>query len=107
MEHLVCALFDDELPTLSAFADQVAIAIESARLLSENRQRAEELELHHAVGRHALQAHRAAVGHEVGADRVQRLLDALAQRGVGGVEGGGLGHRGRGSRGLGRGRERI
>src|SRR5690606_32196660 len=38
------SLFGDELPTLSAFADQVAIAIESARLLAENRQRAEELE---------------------------------------------------------------
>lgn len=36
--------FRDELPTLAAFADQVAIAIESARLLQENRQRAEELE---------------------------------------------------------------
>jgi DNA-binding NtrC family response regulator len=35
--------FEQELPTLSAFADQAAIAIENARLLSENRVRAEEL----------------------------------------------------------------
>ena len=32
-----------ELPTLAAFADQAAIAIENARLLAENRARAEEL----------------------------------------------------------------
>ena len=36
--------FDQELPTLSAFADQVAIAIETARLINENRQRTIELE---------------------------------------------------------------
>lgn len=35
--------FKDELPTLSAFADQAAIAIENARLLEENRKRADEL----------------------------------------------------------------
>ena len=35
--------FQDELPTLAAFADQAAIAIENARLLSDNRARAEEL----------------------------------------------------------------
>jgi len=35
--------FSDELPTLAAFADQAAIAIESARLIEENRARAEEL----------------------------------------------------------------
>jgi DNA-binding NtrC family response regulator len=35
--------FNDELPTLRAFADQVAIAIENARLLAENLARAEEL----------------------------------------------------------------
>jgi DNA-binding NtrC family response regulator len=35
--------FQDEMPTLCAFADQAAIAIENARLLSENRARAEEL----------------------------------------------------------------
>lgn len=37
--------FREELPTLAAFADQAAIAIESARLLDENRKRADELEL--------------------------------------------------------------
>lgn len=35
--------FERELPTLRAFADQVAIALENARLLGENRRRAEEL----------------------------------------------------------------
>jgi serine/threonine-protein kinase PknK len=35
--------FDAELPTLMAFADQAAIAIENARLLDENRSRAEQL----------------------------------------------------------------
>jgi transcriptional regulator with GAF, ATPase, and Fis domain len=35
--------FKDELPTLMAFADQAAIAIENARLLQENRLREEEL----------------------------------------------------------------
>ncbi len=35
--------FDTELPTLAAFADQVAIAIENARLLEENESRREEL----------------------------------------------------------------
>ncbi|MBW2454306.1 MAG: sigma 54-interacting transcriptional regulator [Deltaproteobacteria bacterium] len=38
------AMFRDELPTLSALADQVAIAIETARLVSENQERARELE---------------------------------------------------------------
>jgi transcriptional regulator with GAF, ATPase, and Fis domain/tetratricopeptide (TPR) repeat protein/predicted Ser/Thr protein kinase len=37
--------FEEELPTLRAFADQVAIAIETARLINENRRRADELEL--------------------------------------------------------------
>jgi serine/threonine-protein kinase PknK len=37
------ARFDAELPTLMAFADQAAIAIENARLLDENRARAEDL----------------------------------------------------------------
>ncbi len=37
------ALFHAELPTLMAFADQAAIAIENAHLVSENRQRADEL----------------------------------------------------------------
>ncbi len=35
--------FEAELPTLGAFADQAAIAIENARLLAENRARADEL----------------------------------------------------------------
>ncbi len=35
--------FDTELPTLAAFADQAAIAIENARLLAENESRSEEL----------------------------------------------------------------
>ena len=35
--------FEQELPTLRAFADQAAIAIENARLLAENRLRADEL----------------------------------------------------------------
>ncbi len=35
--------FEHELPTLRAFADQAAIAIENARLLSENLVRADEL----------------------------------------------------------------
>jgi len=48
--------FEDELPTLRAFADQVAIAIETARLVNENTERADELgrtnrELEEAQGR--------------------------------------------------------
>jgi serine/threonine-protein kinase PknK len=37
------AHFERELPTLRAFADQVAIALENTRLISENRARADEL----------------------------------------------------------------
>jgi serine/threonine-protein kinase PknK len=37
--------FEQELPTLRAFANQVAIAIETARLIGENKQRADELEI--------------------------------------------------------------
>jgi transcriptional regulator with GAF, ATPase, and Fis domain len=37
------ARFEAELPTLSAFADQAAIAIETTRLLTENTARTEEL----------------------------------------------------------------
>ena len=35
--------FERELPTLRAFADQVAIALENARLINENKQRADAL----------------------------------------------------------------
>jgi transcriptional regulator with GAF, ATPase, and Fis domain len=38
------ATFSEELPTLAALADQVAIAIETARLVGENERRARELE---------------------------------------------------------------
>jgi serine/threonine-protein kinase PknK len=38
------AIFANEMATLSALADQVAIAIETARLVGENQQRARELE---------------------------------------------------------------
>jgi serine/threonine-protein kinase PknK len=37
------AHFEREVPTLQAFADQVAIALENARLISENKRRADEL----------------------------------------------------------------
>lgn len=37
------AQFERELPTLRAFADQVAIALENARLIVENQRRAQEL----------------------------------------------------------------
>ncbi len=36
--------FSDEVPTLQAFADQAAIALENSRLLSELRQKTEQLE---------------------------------------------------------------
>jgi serine/threonine-protein kinase PknK len=39
------AHFERELPTLQAFADQVAIALENARLINENKQRADALAL--------------------------------------------------------------
>src|SRR5262249_10515374 len=38
------ASFSSEMPTLIALADQVAIAIETARLVGENERRARELE---------------------------------------------------------------
>ncbi len=40
--------FERELPTLRAFADQVAIALENARLVHENRRRADELSVANA-----------------------------------------------------------
>jgi DNA-binding NtrC family response regulator len=42
------AHFERELPTLQAFADQVAIALENARLINENKQRADALALANA-----------------------------------------------------------
>ena len=41
--HEVGRGFQRELPTLRAFADQVALAFETARLIAENAQRAEQL----------------------------------------------------------------
>ncbi len=41
--HRPGSTFERELPTLRAFADQVAIAIENARLLTENQQRTQAL----------------------------------------------------------------
>ncbi len=45
--HRAGVRFEEELPILRAFADQAAIAIENARLLQENRDRARELEAAH------------------------------------------------------------
>ena len=42
--HRPGAHFERELPTLRAFADQTAIALENARLIRENKQRADALE---------------------------------------------------------------
>jgi transcriptional regulator with GAF, ATPase, and Fis domain len=57
------ALFERELPTLAAFADQAAVAIENARLLAENERRAKALE---------------SANEELAAaqDRLRELLDA-------------------------------
>ncbi|MEZ4233463.1 MAG: sigma 54-interacting transcriptional regulator [Polyangiaceae bacterium] len=59
--------FERELPTLQAFADQAAVAMESARLLTENRRRAEELERTNERLREAQ-------------SRLQELLDQRTQR---------------------------
>ncbi len=59
--------FEAELPTLAAFADQVAIAIENARLLEENRARTEEL------------AH-ANVALEAARDKLAGLLDRKTEQ---------------------------
>ncbi len=56
--------FQEELPTLAAFADQAAIAIENARLLEENERRNAELEQK---------------GRELEAAK-ERLADALGRR---------------------------
>jgi transcriptional regulator with GAF, ATPase, and Fis domain len=60
--------FERELPTLRAFADQVAIALESARLIRENRERAEEL----AHANAGLEEARARLEEALG-DRTQEL----------------------------------
>ena len=56
------AHFERELPTLRAFADQVAIALENARLINENKQRADAL----ATANEAL---------EEAQERLRELLD--------------------------------
>lgn len=63
--------FQDELPTLCAFADQAAIAIENARLLGENRARAEEL----ARANVALEAARDDLARALG-KRTEQLVEA-------------------------------
>jgi len=61
------AHFERELPTLRAFADQVAIALENARLINENRQRADEL----ATANQAL---------EEAQERLRELLDGRTEQ---------------------------
>jgi serine/threonine-protein kinase PknK len=63
--------FRDELPTLAAFADQAAIAIESARLLDELKRRSEELEKANAE----LQVARDKLAERLGA-RTEQLASA-------------------------------
>jgi transcriptional regulator with GAF, ATPase, and Fis domain len=63
--------FKDELPTLAAFADQAAIAIEGARLLDELRRRSEELERANAE----LEAARDKLAERLGA-RTEQLASA-------------------------------
>jgi transcriptional regulator with GAF, ATPase, and Fis domain len=63
--------FERELGTLRAFADQVAIALENARLIRENRARAEEL----AVANEGLEDARARLEEALG-DRTQQLRRA-------------------------------
>ena len=63
--------FERELPTLSAFADQAAIAIENARLLGENRARADEL----ARANAELAAMRDELAHMLG-KRTEQLAEA-------------------------------
>jgi serine/threonine-protein kinase PknK len=60
--------FERELPTLQAFADQVAIALENARLIRENKARAEEL----ATANQSLEEARAALEEALG-DRTEQL----------------------------------
>jgi len=63
--------FERELGTLRAFADQVAIALENARLIRENRARAEEL----AAANDGLEEARARLEETLG-DRTQQLRRA-------------------------------
>jgi transcriptional regulator with GAF, ATPase, and Fis domain len=55
--------FTDELPTVSAFADQVAIAIENARLVTESAGRAAELEVANSELRTAREKLEELLGH--------------------------------------------
>jgi len=59
--------FERELPTLQTFGDQAAVAIESARLLAENKRRTDELELSNERLREAQ-------------GRLQEILDQRTQR---------------------------
>jgi len=61
------AQFERELPTLRAFADQVAIALENARLINENKQRADAL----ATANSALQDAQ---------ERLRELLDGRTEQ---------------------------
>jgi transcriptional regulator with GAF, ATPase, and Fis domain len=63
--------FEQELPTLNAFADQAAIAIENARLLADNRARADAL----AAANADLQAARDEVSRLLG-KRTEQLVEA-------------------------------
>ncbi len=55
--------FEKELPMLRAFADQVAIAIETARLVGENQRRADELEKTNSELEEAQEELRELLGH--------------------------------------------
>ena len=79
--------FREELPTLAAFADQAAIAIEGARLIDENRRRADELEIaerraHRGEGqaRRAPRAPHRAAPHRAPRSQASALRAALALR---------------------------
>ncbi|HYP74939.1 MAG TPA: sigma 54-interacting transcriptional regulator [Polyangiaceae bacterium] len=61
------AHFERELPTLRAFADQVAIALENARLINENKERADAL----ASANEAL---------EEAQERLRELLDGRTEQ---------------------------
>jgi transcriptional regulator with GAF, ATPase, and Fis domain len=66
--------FEDELPTLSAFADQAALAIENARLIQENRARAE------ALARANLELERANAELASARDRLAETLDRRTEQ---------------------------